>query len=94
MGFPPNCNRSEMGASCATVFDGFQRTVVEKHLNISNTILLKIKAKSIRATLNPLGSIPRGSLRIRHTGESRYPESPTGFRVKHGMTAKDIDDTP
>jgi hypothetical protein len=26
--------------------------------------------------------------RIRHTGESRYPESPTGFRVKPGMTAQ------
>jgi len=37
-----------------------------------------------------MGFIPRGLPRIRHPGESRYPESPTGFRVKHGMTAKDI----
>jgi hypothetical protein len=37
--------------------------------------------------LNPFGCIPRSLLRIRHTGESRYPENPTGFRVKHGMTA-------
>jgi len=27
--------------------------------------------------------------RIRHTGESRYPENPTGFREKHGMTAQE-----
>jgi hypothetical protein len=38
-------------------------------------------------SLNALGFIPRGLPRICHTGESRYPENPTGFRVKHGMTA-------
>ena len=38
------------------------------------------------ARLNTFGCIPRGLPRIRHTGESRYPENPTGFRVKHGMT--------
>jgi len=44
--------------------------------------------------LNPFGFIPRGLPQIRHTGGSRYdpqtgryPENPTGFRVKHGMTA-------
>jgi len=37
-----------------------------------------------------MGSIPRGLPRTRHTGESRYPENQTGFRVKHGMTAKGI----
>jgi hypothetical protein len=36
--------------------------------------------------LNPTEFILRGLPRIRHTGESRYPENPTGFRVKHGMT--------
>ena len=39
--------------------------------------------------LNPFGCIPRGLPRIRHTGESRYPENPTGFRVKQGMTAQE-----
>jgi len=41
-----------------------------------------------------MGFIPRGLPRIRHTGESRYPENQTGFRVKHGMTVKDRSDTP
>jgi hypothetical protein len=36
--------------------------------------------------LNPRGLIPRGLPRVRHTGGSRYPESPAGFRVRHGMT--------
>jgi hypothetical protein len=36
--------------------------------------------------LNPRGSIPRALPRLRHTGGSRYPGGPTGFRVKHGMT--------
>jgi len=34
------------------------------------------------------GFIPRGLPRVRHTGGSRYPEGPTGFRVKHGMTGQ------
>jgi hypothetical protein len=37
-----------------------------------------------------MGFIPRGLPRIRHTGESRYKENQTGFRVEHGMTVKDI----
>ena len=45
-------------------------------------------ANVLPSFLNRLGSILCGMSRIRHTGESRYPESPTGFRVKYGMTAK------
>jgi hypothetical protein len=41
-----------------------------------------------------MGFIPRGLPRIRHTGESRYPENQTGFRGKHGMTVNEISDTP
>jgi hypothetical protein len=44
--------------------------------------------------LNPFGFIPRGLPRVRHTGESRYPEKETGFRVKHGMTGQDMERCP
>jgi hypothetical protein len=48
-----------------------------------------------------MGFIPCGLPRIRHTGESRYPENQTGFprikygagSVKHGMTVEEISDT-
>ena len=53
-----------------------------------SVILLHYSLFGLPIGLNRLGSIPRGLPRIRHTGESRYPESPTGFRVKHGMTAQ------
>jgi hypothetical protein len=49
-----------------------------------------------------LGFIPRGLRRIRHTGESQYPEKQNGFprikygagSIKHAMPVKEISDTP
>ena len=74
-----------VGTFLHNIYNGIENIL--KQILISRSIEISGSGAWHKELLNPFRFIPRGLPRIRHTGGSRYPENPTGFRVKHGMTA-------